>query len=55
MIFEPFLTTKSEGLGMGLAICRSIVESHQSQLRVEQDGSNGAKFIFALPVDIEDS
>jgi PAS domain S-box-containing protein len=55
MIFEPFFTTKSEGLGMGLAICRSIVESHHGRLWVEQDGSNGAKFIFALPVDIGDS
>lgn len=50
MIFEPFFTTKSDGLGMGLAICRSIVESHFGRLWAEQGRSNGAKFIFALPV-----
>ncbi|WFU51191.1 sensor histidine kinase [Sinorhizobium terangae] len=50
MIFQPFFTTKSEGLGMGLAICRSIVESHCGRLWVEQGNPNGANFVFTLPV-----
>ena len=54
MIFQPFFTTKSEGLGMGLAICRSIVESHCGRLWVEQGNPNGAKFVFTLPVNTPD-
>lgn len=54
MIFQPFFTTKSEGLGMGLAICRSIVESHSGCLWVEQGNPNGARFVFTLPVNAPD-
>ena len=48
-IFEPFFTTKPEGIGMGLAISRSIVESHGGSLRFVA-GSEGALFEFTLPV-----
>jgi len=48
--FEAFFTTKAQGMGMGLAICRSIVEAHGGCLRVENSGTLGARFTFTLPV-----
>jgi signal transduction histidine kinase len=50
MIFEPFYTTKSGGLGMGLPISRTIVEAHGGRLWAETDVAGGATFQFTLPI-----
>lgn len=49
-LFEPFFTTKTEGMGIGLNICRSIVESHQGQLWAERPDEGGSRFRFTVPV-----
>jgi hypothetical protein len=49
-LFEPFYTTKSEGMGMGLNICRTIVEFHEGRLWVEPAEPTGCVFRFTLPL-----
>jgi two-component system sensor histidine kinase DctS len=49
-LFEPFYTTKSEGLGVGLNICRSVVEAHQGRLWFEATPEGGTVFHISLPL-----
>ena len=52
-LFQQFFTTKEDGLGMGLAIVRSIVEAHSGSIAVENAEGGGACFYFMLPVKKE--
>jgi len=51
-IFDAFVTTKLHGMGLGLAICRMIVERHGGRLSASSDGKNGALFQFVLPTQM---
>ncbi|CAM5250487.1 Adaptive-response sensory-kinase SasA [Streptomyces xanthochromogenes] len=54
-LFEPFYSTKSEGLGMGLNICRTIIESHHGRLWASANPEGGTIFRFTLPKAVIDS
>ena len=51
-IFDPLFATKARGMGMGLSICRSIIESHQGRIWVAGDTSSGAIFQIELPTNV---
>ena len=52
-LFHPLFTTKAEGLGMGLAIARTIVDAHGGRLHAANNVTAGATFQFSLPVSRE--
>jgi signal transduction histidine kinase len=49
-IFDPFVTTKLHGMGLGLAICSTIVDRHGGKLTALSDGESGARFQVWLPI-----
>ena len=52
-LFEQFFTTKRQGIGMGLAIVRSIIDAHSGTIRAENVDDDGAQFTFTLPINDE--
>ncbi len=50
-VFKPFVTTKPGGLGMGLAICKSILDAHGATISVESSVPRGCCFSFILPLE----
>lgn len=50
-VFEPYVTTKTKGLGLGLAIARRIVEAHSGRIEAESEPGRHTRFSFALPLD----
>jgi signal transduction histidine kinase len=53
-LFDAFVTTKAHGMGLGLAICRMIIERHGGQLSANSDGKSGTVFQFVLPTEFTD-
>jgi two-component system, LuxR family, sensor histidine kinase DctS len=49
-LFTPFFSTKAEGMGLGLSLCRTVVEQHGGVLRYEKNPAGGTIFIFTLPI-----
>ena len=54
LVFSPFHTTKEEGMGMGLSICRSIMREHGGDLNFYNNEEHGCTFYFRLPAGDED-
>jgi two-component system sensor kinase FixL len=53
-LFQPFVTSKPGGMGIGLSISKRIIESHGGEIQVDRSASGGARFAFTLPLVMED-
>lgn len=49
-LFQPFVTTKEKGMGIGLTICQSIIEAHNGRIWATPNQDDGVEFRFRLPV-----
>jgi len=49
-LFQPFVTTKENGMGVGLTICQSIIEAHECKIWAQPNRGGGTTFRFRLPV-----
>jgi len=49
-LFTPFFTTKTEGMGLGLSLCRTVIEQHGGHLEFDAHAPRGSVFRFTLPV-----
>ncbi|MEL6258072.1 MAG: ATP-binding protein, partial [Pseudomonadota bacterium] len=50
-LFRPFATSKSNGMGLGLSICKTIIEAHGGEISAKTGVNGGARFVFQLPRD----
>jgi signal transduction histidine kinase len=49
-VFEPFVTTKESGTGLGLAVVHQIVSQHGGRIDIETNGARGARFVVRIPI-----
>jgi signal transduction histidine kinase len=49
-LFKPFVTTKKQGMGVGLSICKSIIENHDGEIGFRANHPRGTTFYFTLPL-----
>ena len=54
-MFNPFVTTKPQGMGLGLSLSLGIIQAHEGDLYLDSEPGQGAVFRFTLPVDQEQS
>ena len=52
-LFQPFVTTKPQGMGIGLSLCRTIIESHGGQIKMEANPTGGTIFRFTVRTVME--